>query len=67
MSYVCAACGGVFEQGWSEEERLKEFREHFGHDPAPDDPTVCDDCYPKIMKFNEGPDWNKMVERPERT
>ena len=58
MEYTCAACNETFLKSWADEEALKEFKDHFGHAPAPDDPVVCDDCYRKIMRFNEGENWD---------
>lgn len=48
-TYTCAACGGVFEKGWSDEEALAEAAEVFPDWGGPMD-VVCDDC------------WNKMRE-----
>jgi hypothetical protein len=42
--YKCAACGGVFEKGWSDEEALAELDATFGV-PVEDCALVCDDCY----------------------
>jgi len=53
--YQCANCKEIFEKGWSDEEAKKECEDHFGCCLQPDDPVVCDDCYKKIMDYNENP------------
>lgn len=51
--YKCDGCGGVFEKGWSEEEALKEKKENgWGDMDMTRMAQVCDDCYQKIMIFN---------------
>jgi hypothetical protein len=47
--YKCAACGGVFEKGWSDEEALAELDETFGV-PVECCDIVCDDCFHEIRK-----------------
>jgi DNA-directed RNA polymerase subunit RPC12/RpoP len=50
--YTCAACGGIFEKGWSDEEALKEYEEtSFKTKPPVGVHTdlVCDVCYEKLM------------------
>ncbi len=48
--YLCAACGGIFEKGQTEEEALKEKEANgWGAVPMEDCDVVCDDCYKKIM------------------
>jgi hypothetical protein len=57
--YTCAACGGTFSKGWSEEEALAESRDVFGVDPA-QDPTmavVCDDCYKAMTAVIPPDEW----------
>jgi len=54
-SYTCAACGGTFAKGWSDEEARAESRDVCGVDPATD-PTlavVCDVCYRAILASAE--------------
>lgn len=50
--FRCEACGGVFEEGGTEEKALAEYRKAFG--ALPDElierkAKVCDDCYRKII------------------
>jgi len=45
-TYRCAACGGVFNEGWLDEEARAEALALFGkdgHDPSM--VKVCDDCF----------------------
>jgi NAD-dependent SIR2 family protein deacetylase len=55
-TFTCAACHETFPQGWTDEQAIKEFEAHFGYTPSAGDMSapVCDDCYKKIMEFNEG-------------
>jgi uncharacterized protein with PIN domain len=46
--YRCAACGGIFEKGWSDEEAAGELASTFKV-PADDCSLVCDDCYKLMM------------------
>ena len=48
--YTCAACGGVFETAWTDEEAVAEYGEVFQgkHEPAHEADVVCDDCYQKM-------------------
>jgi len=53
--YKCGHCGGVFEQGWTDEEAKKEATDIFGKNP--DDwndgaVIVCDDCFQKMNPAN---------------
>ena len=44
--YRCAACGGVFQHGRSDEEARAEAEELFGQSPDTHDmAVVCDDCF----------------------
>ena len=50
--FRCAQCGGVFEEEWTEERALVEYRKIFGKLPdaiKDDKAALCDDCYRKIM------------------
>jgi len=50
--FRCKKCGGVFEEKWTEEIALDEYRKIFGKLPAAlyrDKSELCDDCYKKIM------------------
>jgi hypothetical protein len=51
MSYTCDSCGGTFEECWSDEEAIAEFREKFPAYPLTEARRVCDDCYRKIMEL----------------
>lgn len=60
-TYKCAACGGVFEQEWTEEEAQAEaVRDFPGMDTQ--DPNqsamVCDDCY-KAMRAAAPMPWGE--------
>lgn len=46
-TFKCAACGGVFEEDWSDEEAQAELAANFGVPPSECD-VVCDDCYKKM-------------------
>jgi hypothetical protein len=49
-SYVCADCGGTFDEGWPDEQAQQEALETFGkRGDAPGMAKVCDDCYREIM------------------
>jgi len=48
-TYTCAACEGVFDYGWTEEEALAEKEENFGDMPTEEMAVVCDDCYNKMF------------------
>ena len=54
MEFVCEACGGTFESGWTEEERDKEAQGLWGVEILKEDCVrVCDDCFRVFMvKFN---------------
>ena len=51
-TYTCAACGGAFEKGWSDDEAQAEAGGLFPGLSINDMAIVCDDCYPKIMGAN---------------
>jgi len=45
-TYKCAACGGVFEKAWTDEEALAETADVFGSDALAEPlEAVCDDCF----------------------
>lgn len=46
--YKCAACGGVFEKGWTDEEAKEELGTTFPGIGAEDCDLVCDDCFKKM-------------------
>lgn len=47
--YRCAACGGVFNYGWSDAEAKAEAAEIFQQQPETHDMSiVCDDCFKKM-------------------
>lgn len=46
--YLCECCGNIFNKGWTDEEAIAEFKEHFPNlDPNDPDEAglVCDVCY----------------------
>ena len=43
--YRCAACKGVFEKGWSEDEAVAELGQAFPDFEPGECEVVCDDCY----------------------
>jgi len=49
--YRCAACGGTFEEAWTDEEANAEARDVFGmdHEQDPTMALVCDDCYKAMI------------------
>jgi len=50
--FKCKKCGGVFEEKWTEEKALDEYRKIFGKLPdalKKDKSELCDDCYRKLM------------------
>ena len=50
--FRCKQCGGVFEEEWTEERALAEYRKIFGKLPdalKKDKVKLCDDCYKKLM------------------
>lgn len=51
-TYKCAACGGVFEKGRSDEEALDEKDRLWPDFNLRDCSIVCDDCF-KSMGFSE--------------
>lgn len=58
MTYTCACCQGIFEQGWSDEEAEREAQNLWGVKGAISDPRmveVCEDCFQLIHpgKFPE--------------
>jgi len=44
-TFTCAACGGTFLAGWSDEEKRAEAEDVFGDIPEAERVTVCDDCF----------------------
>ena len=46
--YRCAACGGVFDKGWSDEDAKAEHTKTFPETPLDDCAIVCDDCYKRM-------------------
>lgn len=53
--FVCAACGGDFEKGWSDEEAAAEYAQDFGDFNDGEPPAVvCDDCYNLMRREMHG-------------
>lgn len=48
--YKCAACHGVFEKGWSDEEARAERRNIFPDAQDDDCAVVCDNCFHDMKK-----------------
>jgi len=46
--FLCEACGGIFEKGWSEEESIDELRKKFDTQPKENDVILCENCYKKL-------------------
>jgi hypothetical protein len=44
-TFTCAACGGTFEKGWSEEEASAESRGLWGNIDPSKMAVICDDCF----------------------
>jgi hypothetical protein len=44
-AYKCAACGGEFTKGWSEEEAIAELEELWPDFAPADCDLICDDCF----------------------
>ena len=44
-TYTCAACGGVFESDWSDEDAAMEAKTLWGDMPADEMVVICDDCF----------------------
>lgn len=50
--YQCDQCGGVFEQGWTDDEAQAEASANgWSQIPAIEMAVVCDDCYKEIMNW----------------
>lgn len=48
-TFKCDRCCGVFQKGWSDEERDKEMMDNWGDLPKEDRASLCDDCYNDFM------------------
>ena len=46
--YKCAACGNVYEKGWSDEEAQAELEQDFPGFKTEDCGIICDDCHKKF-------------------
>jgi hypothetical protein len=47
--FRCAACGGVFDKGWSDDEAAAELGRAFPGFTTDDCDLVCDDCYDRMI------------------
>ena len=57
--YECAACHGIFEKGWSDEEAAEEFHDYFPDLPIDDETAlICDPCYEAMLE--------DMRQKPEK-
>jgi hypothetical protein len=56
--YRCAACQGVFDKGWSDEEAKEEFYDNHPGEPI-DETTalICDVCYEAMRKDMAANPW----------
>lgn len=54
IEYVCAACGGTFNEiendAWNDKKAREELERNFGTIPVEACEKVCDDCYRQIIK-----------------
>jgi len=55
-TYKCAACDGVFEKEWSDDEAMDESRDLFGDVPQSNLAVVCDDCFKAMSPMWEADD-----------
>jgi hypothetical protein len=60
--YQCSMCGGIFEEGWSEEEATAELGETFPGASKASCAVVCDDCYKQVMGWAETPEGRDAYE-----
>jgi len=51
--FTCTACGGTFDQGWSDDAAAAECLETFGTPHQSDDAVLCDDCYRAFMSADD--------------
>lgn len=51
--YQCAACGEIYEYGWSDDEAQAEYEENFPTFAKRNEPVdvVCDDCYLQLTAW----------------
>ncbi len=47
--YRCAACGCVFEKGWTDEEAVAELNNNFPGFTTDECAVVCDDCHKQMV------------------
>lgn len=57
--YECSCCRGVFKKGWTDEEQQKEKDELFPDVALENCSIVCDDCFEKVMDFNNDDRYKK--------
>lgn len=56
--FTCAQCGDTFDTDpdWTEADVAAEAEAHgFLDGPNPDNVIVCDECFKKIMAYNDHP------------
>ena len=46
--YHCVMCNGVFEEGWTKEEAIKELAQLFPGVSRDNCVVVCDDCFQEL-------------------
>lgn len=54
MTYKCAVCEGVFEEGWSDEEAVAELNKDFPGFTKDQCDIVCEDCYKNCPEISAG-------------
>ena len=52
MQFKCAACGGIFTKGWTDDEASDELHTKFPDEVLSDAAVVCDDCF-QVMAASE--------------
>jgi DNA-directed RNA polymerase subunit RPC12/RpoP len=50
-TYTCAACGGTFEKGWTDEEAEAEMKQLYGDLPKDDRVIICSSCNDKLRAY----------------
>jgi rubredoxin len=55
-TYKCAACGGVFEKAWSDEEAIKESTALWENLSEEESEVICDSCFQGAMASCESKD-----------
>lgn len=48
-TFCCAACGGVYEKAWTDQDAAEEFDAVFPDEEIENAEVVCDDCFRAMM------------------